>query len=186
MKRIGLFLASLFLVFAFACTSKTEEKPAEEAAVQATTFATVDEMVEAALKNVTQITAKDVKAKMDAEEGFLLIDVRDADEFNTEFIPSAVNISRGLLEFRIDSKEFWDAEQLYPPKKDELIIVYCKKGNRGALAAQALQQMGFTNVKSIEGGLLKWKEAFPEDVEVGQVAPANTGGAVTKSSGGGC
>jgi len=85
---------------------------------------------------------------------------------------------------KIDNKEFWDAEQSTPPTKEELIIVYCKKGHRGILAAQALQQMGFTNVKTIEGGFLKWKEAFPEDVEVGVVAP--TGGAVTKSSGGGC
>ncbi len=184
MKRLGLLFAALFLVFAFSCSNKTEEeKPAEEASVE--TALTTEQMVADAIKNISQISAADLKAKIDAEEGFLLIDVRSEGEFTAEFISGAVNIPRGVLEFRINNQEFWDKEQMYPPKKDELIIVCCKKGERGALATQTLQQMGFTNVKNVEGGFLKWKEAYPDDVEVGQVAPA-ADGAVTTSSGGGC
>jgi len=188
MKRLSLLLAAILISITFSCNNQKEEaNEAETASVETTsTFATVDELVEATLKSIKQITVEELKAKIDAEEQFLLIDVRELDEFNSAFISGAVNIPRGMLEFNIAKETFWEEEMLYMPKKDELIIVYCKKGHRGALSTKALESLGYTNVKNIQGGFGKWEEKFPNDIEKNETAKPAEGGVVTKSSGGGC
>ncbi|HUU41750.1 MAG TPA: rhodanese-like domain-containing protein, partial [Desulfatiglandales bacterium] len=62
----------------------------------------------------------------------------------------AMNIARGLLEFQIDKKV---------PDKDAKIIVYCKSGGRGGLAAYTLCRMGYRNVSNMAGGWMAWKKA---------------------------
>ena len=78
----------------------------------------------------------------------VVIDVREHNEFIQEHIPGAVHLSRGILEQRV-------AEVAPDPAAP--IICYCGAGNRGALAADSLQKMGYTNVSSIKGGLNAWK-----------------------------
>ncbi|THG85756.1 sulfurtransferase [Pseudomonas sp. A-1] len=81
-----------------------------------------------------------------------LLDVREADEFHAGHIPGAVNIPRGLLEFRLSASPGLSARDLN-------IVLYCKTSGRAALAACALQDMGYLNVQSIAGGFDAWSAA---------------------------
>ena len=96
---------------------------------------------EQAKAQVKMIAATEVDAAR--ASGAVVIDVRDADEHTQAHIPGAVNISLKVLVNQ--------AEQALPDK-DALIICYCNGGNRGALGAATLNQLGFTNVHSIAGG----------------------------------
>lgn len=82
----------------------------------------------------------------------VLLDVREADEFHSGHIPGAVNIPRGLLEFRFSA-----TPEL--ASRDLNIVLYCKTSGRAALAACALQDMGYLNVQSIAGGFDAWSAA---------------------------
>jgi phage shock protein E len=80
----------------------------------------------------------------------LIVDVREKGEFIKGHIEGAKNISRGVLEQKVCQI----APDLWTP-----ILVYCAGGNRGALAADSLQKMGYQNVFSLKGGLSDWLEA---------------------------
>lgn len=82
----------------------------------------------------------------------LLLDVREADEFHAGHIPGAVNIPRGLLEFKLSASPELSSRDLH-------IVLYCKTSGRAALAACALQDMGYLNVQSIAGGFDAWSAA---------------------------
>jgi rhodanese-related sulfurtransferase len=88
----------------------------------------------------------------------LLIDVREADEYNAGHLPGAVFIPRGMLEFKLSA-----TPELTP--RDLNIAVYCKTGGRSALAALTLQDMGYLNVKSISGGFDAWVNAGRETIK---------------------
>jgi len=93
----------------------------------------------------------------------LLLDVREPEEYKQGHIPGAMNIPRGLLEFKMSSTPELGA-------RDKSIVVYCKTSGRAALAAKSLQEMGYVNVKSIAGGFDVWLEqgqpiARPEDID---------------------
>ncbi len=131
-------------------------------------------MVAEALKGISEISADDLRAKLEKEEMFLLIDLRDSEEYWEECIDGAFNIPRGVLEFRIGDKRFWDDEGMYVPEKDEEIIVYCENGKAGALAAQTLMMLGYGNVQSLYGGWVVWKFG-PEALDAVEAEP-ETGG----------
>jgi rhodanese-related sulfurtransferase len=78
------------------------------------------------------------------EAGAVVLDVREKDEFAAQHIEGAVNVSRGVLEMRVPD---------VIPDKSAPVVCYCGGGNRGALAADTLQKMGYRNVVSIAGGL---------------------------------
>jgi rhodanese-related sulfurtransferase len=101
---------------------------------------------------VKSISVKELKGKIDKGEDFFLIDIRQEGEYYTENIPGSVLIPRGVLEFTIMDEEYWMEQYMYPPEKDSEIIIYCKSEKRGVLAAIVLAQLGFTNVKNLEGG----------------------------------
>lgn len=103
-------------------------------------------------QDVKSVTVSGLKAKTEKGENFVLIDVRQPGDYSTENIPGSVSIPRGLLEFKISSEQFWTEQYMYPPEKDTEIILYCKGGNRGILAAISLMQLGYTNVKNLVGG----------------------------------
>ncbi len=125
-------------------------------------FASADEMVEHTLKTVKLIEPAELHQLMENYETYTLIDVRQELEHYPGFIPGTVNIPRGSLEFRIESEEFWAATGLYQPAKDELIILYCQKGQRSILAAESLQRLGYTNVRTLNGGWKNWELAYPD------------------------
>lgn len=80
----------------------------------------------------------------------VLLDVREADEFHAGHIPGAVNIPRGLLEFRLSNTPELSSRDLH-------IVLYCKTSGRAALAACAMHDMGYLNVQSIAGGFDAWR-----------------------------
>jgi len=124
-------------------------------------YASVDDMVVEATATVQGISVEQLMEKLDNGDMILLIDVREPNEFNPGYIPGAVNIPRGVLEFKINNEPFWEQAMLYMPEKDEEIIVYCKKGKRSILAARSLQQLGFTNVSFLTDGWKKWELTYP-------------------------
>jgi rhodanese-related sulfurtransferase len=128
-------------------------------------FNSADEMVERTMKQVKMMEPEELNDLMEAFEIYTLIDVRQELEHYYGFIPGTVNIPRGSLEFNIASPEFWDVTGLYEPQKDELIILYCQKGQRSILAAETLHRLGYTNVKVIKGGWKNWELSFPDIYE---------------------
>ncbi|GEM_PF-26479 len=107
-------------------------------------------MVKASKATLTEITPADLKTLMAKKAKFVLIDVREPQEFKAGNVVGSVNIPRGLLEFEITKKY---------PNKDANIILYCKNGGRAALAAERLKRLKYNNVKSIAGGWKAWSEA---------------------------
>ena len=122
-------------------------------------------------KFVPQISVDSLKAKIERGDEFLLIDVRQLNEYNGGNIDIATLILRGELEFQILNDAFWEEQFMYAPKKDDEIVIYSQKGNRGALATQALIQVGFKNVKNLTGGF----DAFDPNHEAG-AEPEEEGG----------
>lgn len=87
----------------------------------------------------------------------VFIDIRDMPELVRDGkIPGAVHASRGMLEFHADPESPYHREIFASGKR---LLLYCASGGRSALATQRLQEMGFTNVAHVGGGLRAWKEA---------------------------
>lgn len=99
-----------------------------------------------------QITEIDLATAQAALPQSLVLDVREPAEFEAGRLPGAINIPRGLVEFKIG-----DHPQL--AKKDADILVYCKTSGRAALAAANLKRMGYTGIRSIAGGFDAWNAA---------------------------
>lgn len=146
MKYLLLTIAAAF--FLFGCNTND-------------TFSSVDEMVTQASKDITTISVEELKTKIDSFEMFNLIDVREPREHNHGYIPGAVNIPRGVLEFNIANKEFWESTGFYFPEPTEEFILFCKKGDRSILSAETLKKLGYKNVKIINEGFKKWELTYP-------------------------
>lgn len=98
---------------------------------------------------MTNISPEEVKKRLDAGESLNLLDVRQPEE-TAEFNIGGIAFPLG----KIQSMQTEEIENL----KDEEVICYCRSGNRSGQAALVLQQLGFTNVKNLTGGMLAWKE----------------------------
>jgi rhodanese-related sulfurtransferase len=110
---------------------------------------------------IKECSVKEVRNSQNA--GTVLIDIRELAEFQRGHIPGAILIPRGLLEFEILPALQRCAIDIPPEECD--IVLYCGTGGRSALAAKSLDDMGFQNVKSMDGGIVAWAEArFPLDV----------------------
>ncbi len=83
-----------------------------------------------------------------ANAGTVLLDVREADEYEQGAVPGAIHIPRGFLESQIESRV---------ADRDAPIVVYCAGGTRSAFAAKSLGELGYTDVVSVAGGFNKWK-----------------------------
>ena len=98
------------------------------------------------------ITPQEAKQVMDTQTGYVILDTREQYEFDEGHIPGAV-----LLPYdQVNEK----AESMLPDK-DQLILVYCRSGRRSKIAARALVELGYTNIKEF-GGIIDW----PYEVEV--------------------
>lgn len=95
-----------------------------------------------------------------SRDGVVLIDVREPAEFEAGHVVDAVNIPRGVLEFQIDSHlAAGDAADSVLQHRGRPVVVYCRSGGRAALAADTLQTLGFSDVRSIAGGIDAWRAA---------------------------
>jgi rhodanese-related sulfurtransferase len=107
-------------------------------------------LVQEAKKHVKETNVAEVKRRGDAGENFLLVDVREDNEWARGHIPGAVHLSKGIIERDIEQRV---------PDTSAKVILYCGGGFRSALAAENLQKMGYTNVESMDGGWKGWVEA---------------------------
>ena len=107
-------------------------------------------IVDTVRPQITECTIADAVARQKRGDRFLLVDVREESEFNAARIPGALHIGKGVIERDIEEKI---------PDTAAPIVLYCGGGYRSALAALNLQQMGYTNVISMDGGFRGWKEA---------------------------
>ena len=97
------------------------------------------------------ITAQEAKEIMDRESGYVILDVRTREEYDQGRIPGAIVISHEKVAHK--------AEETLTDK-DQLILVYCRSGRRSKIAAEALVELGYTNILEF-GGILDW----PYEVE---------------------
>ena len=111
---------------------------------------TAHDLVAAAKANIKEVDLTEADAAIQAAD--VLIDVHEADEFQAGHIPGAINIPRGLLEFRLSNDPVLSS-------RDQKLVLYCKNSGRSALAASALQEMGYLEVLSILGGFDAWAAA---------------------------
>ncbi len=101
-------------------------------------------------KRIKEITPQVLKDKIDNQDPLFLIDVREDYEWSSGHIPTAIHISKGIIERDIEKQI---------PNPQTSIVVYCSGGFRCALVADSLQNMGYTQVSSLESGLQGWIEA---------------------------
>jgi rhodanese-related sulfurtransferase len=115
----------------------------------------VKQMLEAANTAVPKITPDEAR-KMIASGNTLVVDVRDAGEVAASGkVAGAVNVSRGMLEFRADPDSPYHDKNF---SRDKSVIVYCASGGRSALAGKTLKELGYDKVFNI-GGFKDWVEA---------------------------
>ena len=107
------------------------------------------DIVSDAKSRVRECTVSDVKARLDAGESFELVDVREESEFARGHLPGARHLGKGVIERDVESAI---------PDPATPIVLYCGGGYRSALAADALQRMGYTNVVSMDGGWRGWND----------------------------
>jgi len=196
MRNFRLIIAGLAMLLIASCANEVKDEvkdPIKKGnfevkanVVENAVFKDAKALVENAKKGITEMSCSDFKAILDKEEEFLLIDLRSKGDFDKGFVAGAVNIPRGVLEFRIAKESFWEGEMIYMPKKTDQIILNCKRGDRSTLAAQTLKSLGYTNVKSLKGGFKKWKGLYPENTNRNVEGPAKGSEAEEEEDDGGC
>src|SRR6185503_14349092 len=110
-------------------------------------------LVDDAKSRVREVSVADTQQRMRENNEAKLIDVREDKEWDAAHATGAIHLGKGIIER--------DIETTVPDKNTELIL-YCGGGYRSALAADALQRMGYTNVFSMAGGWKAWQEAGAE------------------------
>jgi molybdopterin/thiamine biosynthesis adenylyltransferase/rhodanese-related sulfurtransferase len=115
-------------------------------------MATFNEVLSQVKQGIREVSVDETKARVldNRASAPVLIDIRERDEYEQGFIPSAEWIPRGFLELKI--------EDLVADRARE-IIVYCAGGTRSALGARSLSELGYTQVTSMAGGFRAWKNA---------------------------
>ena len=137
MKRHYLFALAIILSLALTgCLAVTKDMTSED-------------LVTEAKKQISEISVSDAKVLFD-KGGTIFVDCRTEEEYEMGHIPGAINIPRGLLEFKVADKI---------PDKQASIVIYCMVGGRGCLATCTLCNMGYKNVKNMDGGWLAWEKA---------------------------
>ncbi len=104
-------------------------------------------LVDDAKRRVIEVTVEDIEARRARGERFRLVDVREDDEWRAGHAAGAEHLGRGVIERDIVARV---------PDKNEELILYCGGGFRSALAADNLQRMGYTRVRSLAGGWKAW------------------------------
>ncbi len=94
-----------------------------------------------------QISMSEAVTMMENEDGYIILDVRRPDEFAAGHIPNAINIP---------NESIGDEEIPELPDKDQLILVYCRSGNRSKQASEKLVKLGYTNIVEF-GGIIDWQ-----------------------------
>ena len=107
-------------------------------------------IVDEARAKVVEISAEEYRELRSANTPHVLIDVREDGEFAAGHAGGAAHLGKGIIERDIETKY---------PDTGCLLVLYCGGGYRSALAAEAIQRMGYSNVRSLAGGWRAWQEA---------------------------
>jgi molybdopterin/thiamine biosynthesis adenylyltransferase len=115
---------------------------------------------------IREVTVQEVQGKLNPDNGFTLLDVREGDEWEQGHLNQAIFLPRGFLEVKADKML---------PDKSQPIVIYCAGGTRSAFAAKTLQDLGYRDVYSMRGGFNEWKNnglpfVTPEKVGKDQMA----------------
>jgi len=111
---------------------------------------TPEQIVKEARATIKEVSIADVKKMIDTKENVIILDVRDKNEIEEGRIPGAMNISRGMLEFKAG---------MVLQDRNARIIVYCGLDLRSPLATRTLNELGYKNAVNMAGGFKAWKEA---------------------------
>lgn len=107
-------------------------------------------LVNEAKSQIQQIDIDGYKKLAEAGDDFVLVDVREDNEWQAGHAAGATHLGKGIIERDIESKV---------PDKGKKLVLYCGGGFRSALAAEALQKMGYTKAISLDGGWRAWQQA---------------------------
>lgn len=110
------------------------------------------QLIEDAKKRIKEISAREVIQMRERGEDVAIVDVREDREWNLGHLPGAVHVARGTLEGRIEGAV----------PRERKVILYCARGNRSALAADTMREMGYRDVASLTGGIQSWVDAGGE------------------------
>ncbi|MCW8933800.1 MAG: rhodanese-like domain-containing protein [Gammaproteobacteria bacterium] len=116
---------------------------------------TLMDFVNEAKSQITEIEVSEVVSLLD--DGYQVLDVREPAEYISGTIDGAMNVPRGVIEAAADRQ--YPGKNANMQDRDKKWVLLCATSGRSAMAAAALQQMGFKNIKNINGGMAAWKEA---------------------------
>jgi len=116
---------------------------------------TLMDFVKEAKSKITEVAVSEVVSLLD--DGYQVLDVREPAEFISGTIDGAMNVPRGVIEAAADRQ--FPGKNANMQDRDKKWVLLCATSGRSAMAAVALQQMGFKNIKNINGGMAAWKEA---------------------------
>lgn len=123
---------------------------------------TYQQIMDEARKEVKELSAQEVKDLLEKDGKYLLLDVREKEEYREGHLEGAVSLPRGFLEIRVEATV---------PDKSTPIVAYCAGGVRSLLAAKALKEMGYERVISMSGGFTAWKTGGHKWVQDHQFTP---------------
>jgi sulfur-carrier protein adenylyltransferase/sulfurtransferase len=111
-------------------------------------YKTGQDLIEEARQQIDEVTPEDVRAMQSRNEDVVYLDVREPNEWNLGRLPQAIHLPRGNLETKV--------ETLIDRAKK--VVIYCARGNRSALAALTMKQMGYDDVSSMSRGFQGWAD----------------------------
>ncbi len=109
-------------------------------------FKTAQQLIAEAKASVSEVTAREVQDQLARGEEIVLIDVREQNEWNLGHATPAIYIGRGVLESQIEARV----------PRDARVVLMCASGNRSALAAKVMLEMGYASTSSLAGGFRDW------------------------------
>ncbi len=142
MKSFILFIMVLCLAFLVGCGGQGDKTTTEIITTTESGAVTMNQSL-----GYEQITGAEAKMLMDTEGDYIIIDARTTEEFDEGHIEGAILIPEYEIGNRAENEL---------PRKDQLILVYCRSGRRSKIAAEALVDLGYTNVKEF-GGIIDWE-----------------------------
>jgi rhodanese-related sulfurtransferase len=106
------------------------------------------DLIEDAKRQIEEVTPEQVRDMQARQERVVYLDVREPNEWNLGRLPHAVHLPRGNLETKVEGIV----------DRNQKVVIYCARGNRSALAALTMKQMGYENVTSMARGFLGWAD----------------------------
>jgi len=119
------------------------------------TAKTGQDLIDEAKRQIDEVTPEQVRDMQARNESVVYLDVREPNEWNLGRMPQAIHLPRGNLEGKVEGMI----------DRNQKVVVYCARGNRSALAALTMKQMGYQNVVSMARGFLGWADIGGEVVD---------------------